>query len=276
MELAVSLNPMSPNDATQQQESEPTGFELEQDDVYSRYMLSAPLDILFILRSMLKRGCMATVYFNQGQSFFLTSLLAIGKDDKSVVLDVSTDQAINREALQAPRLIVTANLDNVKIQFALAGVRETKFEGHSAFVAATPEKLLRLQRREYFRLATPLSNPVRCQVSVTDEGGSAQSLNLTVLDISGGGLSLMASAETAALFQTGTMLANSRLQIPDESVIVTDLCVRSAFRIMSRGGQEHFRIGCEYIDLPGARLNAIQRYITRIERVRKAREAGLE
>jgi len=263
------------NDTPQQQESEPVGFELEQNDTYSKYMLSTPLDILFVLRSLLKRGCMATVYFNHGQSFFLTWLLAIGKDERSIILDVASDQAINREALKATRLIVTANLDNVKIQFALTSVQETTFENRPAFIAARPEKLLRLQRREYFRLETPLTNPVRCQVPMTGEDGSVHTLDLTVLDISGGGLSLMASAEISGFFQTGTILSNCRLQIPDESVIATNLCVRSAFRVVSRGGQEYFRIGCEYVNLPGARLNMIQRYITRVERERKAREIGL-
>ncbi|HJW24573.1 MAG TPA: flagellar brake protein [Rhodocyclaceae bacterium] len=267
---------MSPNDAPQQQESEPVHFELEQHDLYGKYMLTTPLDILFILRSLVKRGCMATVYFNHGHSFFLTSLLAIGKDEKSIILDIGSDQAANRDALKADRLIVTANLDNVKIQFALAGVREAAFDNRPAFVAAVPPKLLRLQRREYFRLETSLSNPVRCQVTATRADGSVHDLDLTLLDISGGGLSLMAPTQAAEFFQAGVILANSRLQIPGETVIVTNLAVRSAFRIVSRGGQEYLRIGCEYVNLPGARLNVIQRYITRIERERKAREIGLD
>lgn len=267
---------MSSNEAPQQTESQPTSFELEQADRYAKYMLSTPLDILFILRSMVKRGCMATVYFNHGKSFFLTWVLGISKDEKSILLDLGSDRATNRDALEATRLIVTANLDNVKIQFALNGVGETTFEGHPAFIATIPDQMLRLQRREYFRLETPLTNPVRCQVRVTGEDGTAQPMDLTLLDISGGGLSLMVPTKGSDFFQSGTMLSDSRLQIPEESVILVNLCVRSAFRVMTRGGQEYFRIGCEFINLPGARLNMIQRYITRVERERKAREVGLD
>lgn len=239
-------------------------------------MLSASLDVLFILRSLLKRGCMATVYFDEGRSFFLTWLLAIGADEHSIVLDKGGDPAINREALQAAHLIFTANLDNVKIQFAINGLRETTVQGQSVFLAAVPDKVLRLQRREYFRLETPLANPVRCQVSVSRENGSAHTLDLILLDISGGGLSLMVPTDAANGFKTGTLLKDCRLQIPDENVILTSLCVRSAFSILSKSGQEYLRVGCEYVNLPGARLNIIQRYITRIERQRKAKETGLD
>lgn len=267
---------MAPNDAPQQQETQPVGFELEQNDLYGKYMLTTSLDILFILRSLVKRGCMATVYFNHGKSFFLTWIVAVGKDEKSLILDVGSDQTTNREALKADRLIVTASLDSVKIQFALNGVRDFTYENQPAFLASLPERVLRLQRREYFRLETSLTNPVRCQVPVTGKDGAATSLDLTLLDISGGGLSLMAPPNTTDYFQVGTIFSDCRLQIPEESVILVSLCIRSAFRVVSRGGQEYFRIGCEYMNLPGARLNMIQRYITRIERERKAREIGLD
>jgi flagellar brake protein len=267
---------MSANDAPKQQLSQPITFEFEQPDRYGQYMLSASLDVLFILRSLLKRGCMATVYFDEGRSFFLTWLLGIGADEHSIVLDMGGDPAVNREAVKAERLIFTANLDSVKIQFAVNGLRETAFNSKPAFVAAVPNKVLRLQRREYFRLETPLVNPVRCQVPAPRQDGSVHTLDLIILDISGGGLSLMAPTDTADSFKTGTLLTDCRLQIPEENVILTSLCVRSAFPVLGKSGQEYLRIGCEYVNLPGARLNMIQRYITRIERQRKARETGLD
>jgi len=35
------------------------------------------------------------------------------------------------------------------------------------------------------------------------------------------------------------------------------------------------RSGCQFIDLPGAMVNLIQRYIFKVERERKARAQGL-
>jgi len=57
---------------------------------------------------------------------------------------------------------------------------------------------------------------------------------------------------------------------------VTALCVRNAFPVTTKTGNQYLRLGCEYLDLPGTRLTMIQRYITRIERERKARLSGLD
>lgn len=260
-----------------QQQPQTAGFELEQVDLYGKYMLSTPIEVLFVLRSMLRRGCMATVYFNQGRSFILTWLLAISSDERELVLDIGSDEAANREALKATRLIVTASLDNVKIQFVLHGLRETTFEGRPAFLAAMPDALLRLQRREYFRLETPQADPLRCRIPVTAPDESTHTLDLALLDISGGGISLMVPTEMSDYFKTGAFYTECRLEIPGENVIAATLCVRSSFIVVPRGGgPEYLRAGCEFVNLPGTRLTMIQRYITRLERERKARQSGLE
>jgi len=74
----------------------------------------------------------------------------------------------------------------------------------------------------------------------------------------------------------GTLLQNCRIALPEEGVITGTLCVRSAFGVTPGNGHSFVRIGCEFINLPGQRLTMIQRFITRIERERKARQSGLE
>lgn len=253
-----------------------TVFEIEQEHLYRQYLLTTAMEVLYVLRSMQKRGCMATVYFAQGRSFFLTSVLAVGDDGKHFVIDIGSDETVNREALEAARLVVTASLDSVKIQFALSGLQETRHQNRPAFLAAVPPAVLRLQRREYFRLETPLADPLHCQIPLTAEDGSPPTLDLALLDISGGGLSLLVPNEAAHHFQIGKLLANCRLRIPGETAINVSLCVRSCLPVSKKAGHEYLRVGCEFINLPGMWLSAIQRYITRIERERKARLSGLE
>lgn len=251
-------------------------FELDRIDMYGKYMLTSRLDILFVLRAMHKHGCMATVYFDHGKSFFLTTLLAVDEDANNVILDFGSDAATNRAAGEAASLIVTASLDKVKIQFLLTGLHPTTFEGSPAFRAALPTTVLRLQRREYFRLETPVANPILCQIGIAGEDGSLRTLQLPLLDISGGGVGLMADNELAPFCKVGTLLPNSRFELPQEGVVNATLCIRSAFGVTTRNGHAFTRLGCEFVNLPGTRLTLIQRYITRIERERKARLAGLE
>jgi len=252
-----------------------TSFELEQVDIYGQYMLTSRTEILFILRSLSKFGVLATVYFDHNKSFLLTTILDVVDAKNEIILDPGSDAEVNRRALQADHLVVTGSLDKVKIQFRLKGLRACTHEGRPAFSASFPDALLRLQRREYFRLETPIANPIRCYLVATLENGAPQPFDFPLLDISGGGISLMAPLNAMEIFAVGTLFQNCRIDLPGEGPIVVNLCIRGVFRVMPRNGNEYLRIGCEFINLPNGRLTLIQRYITRVERERKAKLSGM-
>ena len=134
---------------------------------------------------------------------------------------------------------------------------------------------MRLQRREYFRLSTPIAKPVKFVTTLKRPDGSALVVEASLLDISGGGVGLMASPALAALLPRGGMLTECKMTLPDEGLLVANLCVRNKFDVTTRGGSRYVRVGCEFIALPGARMSMVQRYITRVERERKARLSGM-
>ena len=249
-------------------------LELEEADAYSQYLLHSPTEIAFVLRTAMQKGCMITVYFDMGQSFFLTSLVNVGP--KGMILDYGSDEETNRRALKATRLLCTTSVDKVKVQFALDGVSLIQYEGSPAFFSSLPENLLRLQRREYFRVSTPIANPLVCGVPFIGEDGKATLHQATLLDISAGGMGLMIDMEHAHLFSRGTIFNGCELNLPDDGKIKLDLEVRNAFQVTTRSGTQYTRVGCEFVNLPGLHLTMIQRYITRLERERKARMSGLE
>ena len=139
---------MPDTDAPPASDGLPNGFELEQTDVFSKYLLHSRAEILSILRTLIQKGAMITVHFDQGQSFLLTSMLALSADQRSFVLDIGSDEEMNKRAQRADRLILTTVLEKVKIQFSLTGLAPSQYDGHPAFIATLPETLLRLQRRE--------------------------------------------------------------------------------------------------------------------------------
>lgn len=257
-------------------EIEQTPFiELEQADDYSSYLLHSPAEILSVLRSLTQKGALITVYFDRGQSFLLTSLIALNPSRDEVIFDLGSNDEMNRRALLADKLIFTTLIDKVKVQFKLLGLAQTQFEGRTAFVGAIPKTLLRLQRREYFRLSTPIANPILLNATINRGDGSKASIDLPLLDISGGGIGLMTTPEQASLFQKGDRLENCRIRLPDEGPLSVTICVRNAYDVTTRSGLRHVRLGCEFVDLPSLKLTLVQRYITRVERERKARLNGL-
>jgi c-di-GMP-binding flagellar brake protein YcgR len=258
-----------------QPEHTPPRFELEQDDEYSKFLLYSKTEILSILRALIQRGAMLTVYFDQGKSFLLTSLLALSPDNGSFTLDLGSDHEMNSKALLAEKLIFTTQIDKVKIQFSLSKLSATTHDGRAAFRGVLPETLLRLQRREYFRLSTPIASPIKCIIPMKREDGSAQVVEAPLLDISGGGVGLMVHPEQSGLYATEMTFRDCRISLPEEGLLVTTLRVRNAFDVTARNGSHHIRVGCEFVDLQGSRLTLIQRYITHIERERKARLSGM-
>lgn len=251
-----------------------TSLDSDQGD-YSKYQLYSRSEILFLLRALIQKKCMLTAYFDHGRTFFLTSLVAISEDGNWLYLDYGTDPEINAKAQTTDKLILTTMLDKVKIQFSVPTLQQTSANGQPIFATHTPETVLRLQRREFYRLSTPIANPLKCTMPVPKPDGSTVKVAATLLDISGGGVGLMVPTELAPFVTPGTQIDSCLVQLPEEGAIQTGLTVRSAFNATSKAGHPYLRLGCEFTSLPGTQLAMIQRYITRMERERKAKEAGL-
>ena len=104
--------------------------------------------------------------------------------------------------------------------------------------------------------------------------GRTLAVETPLLDISGGGVGLLIPPEQAEYFQRGTIIDDCKVVLPDEGVLTATLCVRNLIDVTTRNGIRHFRVGCEFVNLSAARASLVQRYITRIERDRRARLSG--
>jgi len=266
---------MEETDVEQRTEEGSLRFEIEQAEDYGEYLLHSKAEIAAVLRSLIQRRALVSAYLDPGRDFLLTSLLEVDTDSGSVVLDWGRDEKTNRQALLAERVILGALVDKVKVQFILSNLAETSSAGQPAFRAELPSKVLRLQRREYFRLSTPIAKPVKFVTTIKRVDGSTLVAEASLLDISGGGVGLMATPSLSALLPSGMALTDCKMTLPDEGLLVANLCVRNKFDVTTRGGARYVRIGCEFVALPGARMSMVQRYITRIERERKARLSGM-
>ena len=250
-------------------------FELMQADDYGKYLLHSKKEILFILRAMCDKGALITVYFNQGNDFLLTTLLSVAADGSAMLLDPGSNAEMNRKALASEKLTFIATHDKVKIQFSVKHLARTEYEGREAFRAAIPGELLRLQRREFYRLTTPIAHPLRCVIPVKLADGTKTTIETTVVDISGGGLAVMTPPPEGVEFETDHLFENCRIELPDVGTVLATLRVRNIFEFTLRNGSKSKRSGCQFIDLPGHMMTLIQRYIIRVERERKARETGM-
>lgn len=237
---------------------------------YAQFLLHSKSEIVYVLSSLLEHVSQITVFFNEGKDLLLTTVVAIADD--SLILDYGAHGETNRKALTVEKLFCVASLEKVRIQFLLRGLTEVAYEGRPAFQAKLPTDLLRLQRREFFRLTMPITRPLKCKMPVALDGGE-QTIELNVVDISGGGLAI--ALPDGFDFQAGQEFAGCRIELPEVGTITATIVVRNQFDITLRSGGRVRRAGCEFVKLPGPMATLVQRYIIKVERERKARESGM-
>jgi c-di-GMP-binding flagellar brake protein YcgR len=244
-------------------------FEIDQVDIYGDYFLRNRMEILVILRTLEKRGTIVTLYLDEGSRFWLSSIVAVNEESGLIFVEPSNQTSVNNFVSQAKRVTLSASLDRVKIQIRLTSLSVSKIAGQFSFSAPLPESLLRLQRREFFRLETPHAYPLRCKIASCHEERS-EVFNLPLFDISGGGLSLIGKVQQAERFSLGELFKDCQLEIPGESILSVNLRIQEILKIELPNGDHQLRLGCEFISLPGTRLTMIERYIARLERERNA------
>ncbi len=238
-------------------------------DEYTKYLVHSRQEIVQILRSIMRQNEMVTGYFNHGQAFFLSAVLEADPETGHLILDCGPDPETNQRAQASGKIFFVTNQSSIKIQFSTAALTQMEFNGRPAFRTRIPATLLKLQRREYYRLTVPIRVPLRCIVPDLE----GEQVDVEVDDISVGGAGISGFPPTAVLTE-GLILSNCRIVLPEEGTVVTALEVRNFQQINRRSGQPGLRIGCLYVGIPPLHQAMIQRYIIRIDRERRALAKG--
>jgi c-di-GMP-binding flagellar brake protein YcgR len=256
----------------------PLKFELLQADDYSRYLLREKTDILYNLRALMQKRAMLSAFIDASADSFLSAILAVSDGRTSyLVLDAASDPKPSTSRVEeSEQLICVTQLDKIKIQFAAHGASSASpTKGHDAFRTPVPDVLLRLQRREYYRLTAPNPHTLSCQIPVILDEAKARSFQCRGRRRRHqrrrpGGHWYRPMAKSP--FEPDMEFADCRLMLPETGPIATSLRVRNLFRITNRDGSIMLRAGCEFVDLPASMASTIQRYILKAERERNARE----
>lgn len=192
--------------------AQPQGRDNQLDDE-ARFAVSQPAEIVFVLKKIMQNTQLVTAYMDGGADFALTSLLAVMPDTAEVVLDVSPDAAANKRLLAAKKVLLVTSHDQVKVKFTTNDIREVRYKGRPALRIPLPGTLVRIQRREHYRIATPITKPLICTLPLPDRGPGVQTETI-LLDISIGGVALMDNQDAAG-FQISDVFENCRIGLPE-------------------------------------------------------------
>lgn len=232
----------------------------------SKYTLGSAVEIAHHLKNIAKSGYMVTVFSNKGKTFVLTRLLTVDNTNQTLVFDWGAEEHTNQQMLQSERNVFVCSPDGVKTQFITGKVRQIVYDGQPAFEVDLPAQVIKLQRREYFRIRTPVGTPLMC--TLNDYPGAP--LDLAVFDISLGGLALWLPDLTLGGLEIGSQFLDSQIELKPFGVLRVALEVKHRLPLQMRNGQDALRIGCNFINLPTQMENLIQRYVGQLERERRA------
>lgn len=236
----------------------------------SQYLLNSRKEIRQLLSMLIDRRVLLTVHLPDGGSF-VTALLAVFDKDRRAVFDRSQSTDINQLLTTVPDVMFSAALDGVRIQFQMHDIRNVRFEDSLAFWAPIPDQVLRLQRREFYRLAVPIAHPLPCTIS--HPAFAERMLRVRVLTISGGGVGLVAPLKTGD-FSVGQIIQRCEIELPESGILRIQLEVRNLSKVRTAAGVEYLRIGCRFNEPSEPDITQVQRYIFKVERDRRARELG--
>lgn len=243
---------------------------------FSPYQIYSRREIIALLRSLQERNQLVSLLINGGAEAVVTSILDVDEVQNTLIVDSAPSNLLNERITMSDNISFETFLDSIRILFFANHMERCIYDNLPALRMTLPAYLIRLQRREFYRVATPVANPVRCVVPVADQDNPHASPVSTYLqNISAGGVALV--DEKKLLDNTiGRIFRNCRIDLPGGTPVTTALQVKNSHELTFANGRSIRRVGCQFIDLPSAMLAAVQRYITKLEREQNAKSTGMK
>lgn len=235
-----------------------------QTDQEKDFTTTSQVEILFILNDILKEKSLLTLIFERDGQFILSSILAIGTQRNELVLDCGIDSLLNQLAVKCGNLIGVTTQKRIKIEFNCCNFQLIQFEGRDAFRVDLPASLKRIQRRNFYRIATPILNPATCSIPLSGKNGK-ESTVFPLSEISCGGMSLQIDQHPEIHFDLGAIIEHCQIDLPAFGMIETAIQVKNVYSTTLDNGLSCRRAGCEFVGLPEKSRAFIQRYISKLE-----------
>lgn len=237
------------------------------------YEVGSRREIVSMLRQIGEKKQLIRMLVNGESDVAVTSILEVDEETDTIVLDRSLDPLQNERIAAAGSAMCETTLDKIRILFTAEGLADATHAGAPALRADIPPTLIRLQRREYYRMTTPVSSPVRALIPLPPETGVGVGA-FPLHDISVGGIAILDNRLQLGA-TVGRVYEDCRIELPEIGPITASLQIRNSLDITLLNNRSNRRLGCQFIDISRGGLAAVQRYITKLERERNARLAGL-
>jgi len=246
------------------------GRELAAEDAdESQYLLHSRLDIAHVLRDIARAKALARVHFGSVGRTLLTPLLAVDNDLGELVFDRAGSEDTDHGILRAHKLLFYCVHDKVKVRFATGPARLIEGHAGAAFAVSLPASMLRLQRREHYRVLLPVARSITCTVPVDEQDG-VRRVDARLHDLSQGGVALIAAPGELPP-RPGALYPHCRIVLPECGNLIVGLKVNHIIELTLLNAKTVLKLGCEFVRPSASALALVQRYLFKLEREQRAR-----
>lgn len=225
-----------------------------------RWQIHNRKEIDALLRKMFEQQSQFVAFIDGGPLSFTTM---VADDDPSVnlLLGAPVNPDLLPSVQRATHLVCSGLVDEIRVQFVVQSPKLVRIGIFDALRCELPETVVRLQRRESFRLRVSPSNQVSCILMPTPPS-TRSPISPRVLDISTGGVGVMLNDET--VFRPNQMI-EAVISAPEPGAHDVPVRLRHVYSMPNFDGFKHTRAGFELQEPPQSLLLAIQRFIMRVQ-----------
>lgn len=235
----------------------PLKIEVFANDEENDFILHDPKEVIAVLRDIVNHRNRVALYFNDDNSMVLTLLLAV--DETGVWVDAAASPLDNRHIERSRRIVFVSTHNQAKVQWVSSETSQCIYENSAAFFLPLPRKLLRLQRRDFYRLMTREPEALTCLIRPKPDQAHIHH-EVTVMDISIGGVALVCKEDGVEL-QPGMQYQNCEIDLPGIGTISATIEVKNTFEVTARNGKVSRRAGCVFVKPSGETAKMLQRYV---------------
>jgi len=227
------------------------------DDEEKKFLIRSTKEIQLTLNAIIQKKQAAVLYFDNEQRFLKTVILAVNAN--GLWLDVGPSEEDNTHLLHSDSIIFVTKHQGVKVQFVCHQPMMATYASHPSFYFPLPDHILRVQRRDYFRLSTSPAAPLKCIIPPIPVKSDKPD-EIIILDISVGGIALICKEHNVKL-EAGEIYPDCQIELPGIGTLVATIQVKNLFDVPTPSGALSKHAGCEFVQLDGKMCMLLQRYV---------------
>ena len=237
---------------------------LTDDEIEDRFYLLGQREIIATLGQFIYKSIPVTALFNGGNDFILTTLLEARP--KALIFDLGGDPQANQRLLKSASCTFVSSVNGIRIQFSTSGgIRRIRWGDADAFAVSLPKRVLRLQRRESYRITTPMIKSITVRLRCVQLDVDLDELR-PIHDLSVSGFAATFSQQPS--LEPGQSFERVTLTLPKQRFIDSAIVVRHVTASEDASDHPHYRAGMAFTNLPRSMEIEIQRYIIALEHAR--------